>query len=323
MGKGGNPEPLSLGVAFSQPKRHPRGRPTKTAAALWPPPLGPGAPLEEDKWLALGETRWAATLCKTACGLGTVEPLPLAKGPDGTKGFKLHRTARGEPPAVAWGPGRLWDAFWNRPISPTAFALTIVSGSLLLLLVLVYFFRLAITTAVLVWAVNRFGWLKRLCQHALKLGLASGGLVLTCSVMDMGATLLGYTTALLVELTEPQIKLAILGGATAFLLVIAAPEGGSSNRVLHENLVIFSLHPPRSASSSPLAIHQEAGRLRRRVAATLFFRVFDPGGLLCFISSCFCHRCRSTEHQRLRFVLIMLYAPSLASICGHRCRVWS
>ena len=149
------------------------------------------------------------------------------------------------------------------------------------------FFRLVVTTAVLVWAVNRLGWLKRLCQHALKLGLASGGLVLTCSVMDMGATLLGYTTALLVELTEPQIKLAILGGATAFLLVIAAPEGGSSNRVLHENLVIFSLHPPRSASSSPLAIHQEAGRLRRRVAATLFFRVFDPGGLLCFISSCF------------------------------------
>ena len=125
------------------------------------------------------------------------------------------------------------------------------------------FFRLVVTTAVLVWAVNRLGWLKRLCQHALKLGLASGGLVLTCSVMDMGATLLGHTTSLLVELTEPQIKLAILGGATAFLLVIAAPEGGSSNRVLHENLVIFSLHPPRSASSSPLAVHQEAGRLRR------------------------------------------------------------
>eukprot|EP01048_Picozoa_sp_COSAG05_P015129 COSAG05_NODE_1790_length_4082_cov_21.604162_1_plen_132_part_10 len=79
-----------------------------------------------------------------------------------------------------------------------------------------------LTVAAYVWAVNRFGWLKRLCIHALKLGLASGGLVLTCSVMDMGATLLGYTTALLVELTKPQIKLAILGGATAFLLVIAA-----------------------------------------------------------------------------------------------------
>ena len=78
MGKGGNPEALSLGVAFSQPKRHPRGRPNQTAAAHWPPPLGLGVPLEGDKWLALGETRRAATLCKTACGIGTIEQIPLA-----------------------------------------------------------------------------------------------------------------------------------------------------------------------------------------------------------------------------------------------------
>ena len=81
MGKGGNLEALGLGAAISRPKGHPRGRQNQTAAAHWPPPLGPGVPLEGDKWLALGETRRAATLCKTACGIGTVEPLSLAKGP--------------------------------------------------------------------------------------------------------------------------------------------------------------------------------------------------------------------------------------------------
>ena len=59
MGKGGNLEALGLGAAISRPKGHPRGRPIQTAAAHWPPPLGPGVPLEGDKWLALGETRRA------------------------------------------------------------------------------------------------------------------------------------------------------------------------------------------------------------------------------------------------------------------------
>ena len=122
MGKGGNPEALDLGAAFSRPKRQ-CGRPTQTAAAHWPPPHGPGAPWEEDKWLALGETRRAAAKCKTIGGREEVHPFSLANGPDGTKGFKVHRTTRGESSANAWEPGRLWDAFWNRPISPMAFAL--------------------------------------------------------------------------------------------------------------------------------------------------------------------------------------------------------
>ena len=61
-----------------------------------------------------------------------------------------------------------------------------------------------------------------------------------------------------------------------FLYVIVAPEGGGNTRVLHEDIVISSSHTPRSVQS--LAIHQEAGRLRRKVAATLFFKVFDRGG---------------------------------------------
>ena len=55
MGKGGNLEALGLGATFLQLKRHPHGKPTQTAVMHRPPPLGPGAPWEEDKWLALGE----------------------------------------------------------------------------------------------------------------------------------------------------------------------------------------------------------------------------------------------------------------------------
>jgi hypothetical protein len=79
------------------------------------------------------------------------------------------------------------------------------------------------------------------------------------------------------ELSEPQIRLAILGGAMVFFPVIAVPEGGDSTWVLHVNgNVIFASYTPRSVQ--PLMSHQEAGRLRRKVAATLFFKVFDPGG---------------------------------------------
>ena len=335
MGKGGNLEALDLGAAVSRPKRQPHGRLTQTAVAH----------RGEDKWLALGETRRAAATCKTTGGREELHPFSLAKGPDGTKGFKIHRTARGDSPVNAWGPERLWDAFWNRPISPAAFTLIMFSGLFIFLLVLVLFFRMTVAAAVLAWMVNQSDWLKRLCQrvlplglisgglvlcclafvmgitlmgytttmlveltepqlkflrlavaaavfawainwsnwlkglcrHMLMLGLVSAGLILLCLVMDMGITLMGYTTAMLVELTEPQIRLTILGGATAFLSVIAAPEGGGSTGFPYENTnIIFSSHIPRSAL--PLAIHQEAGRLRRKVAATLFFKVFDRGG---------------------------------------------
>ena len=102
MGKGGDLEALGLGAALSRPKRQPHGTPTQTAAAHWPPPLGPGV-LERDKWLALGETRRMVTLCKTACGLGTIQPLPLAKGPDGTKCFRRHHTVKAKQPKTCEG----------------------------------------------------------------------------------------------------------------------------------------------------------------------------------------------------------------------------
>ena len=275
MGKGGNLEAPSLGAAFSWPKRQPRGRSIKTAAAHRPPPNGLGAPWEEDKWLALGETRRAAATCKTTSAMGGNHPFSLAKGPDGTKGFKKHRTARG-------GPGRLWNDFWNRPISPSAFALLLISGGLLVLLVLVLFFRLAVAAAVFAGVAHRFDWklvdwMKRLCRYALTLGSISGGLVLFCLGIDMSISLVSYMVETLLELSEPQIRLAILGGATVFFPVIAVPEGGDSTWVLHANdNVIFASYTPRSVQ--PLMSHQEAGRLRRKVAATLFFKVFDPGG---------------------------------------------
>ena len=80
------------------------------------------------------------------------------------------------------------------------------------------------------------------------------------------------------------------------LYVIAASEGGGSTRVPYEGTRTFpSSHTPRSARF--LAIHQEAGRLRRKVAATLFFKVFDPGGSRCNIScSCFCLPFCYAEH---------------------------
>ena len=59
--------------------------------------------LEADKWLALGETRKAATLCKMACGPGTIQPLPLAKGPDGTKCFRRHHTVKAKQPKTCEG----------------------------------------------------------------------------------------------------------------------------------------------------------------------------------------------------------------------------
>ena len=96
---------------------------------------------EGDKWLALGETRRVVTLCKTACGIGTIQPLPLAKGPDGTKGFRSHRTVRVEQPKTREGViGRAWTRAWHTPISPTTFALFLLSGILLVLTVLVLFF---------------------------------------------------------------------------------------------------------------------------------------------------------------------------------------
>ena len=101
--------------------------------------------------------------------------------------------------------------------------------------------------------------------------------------------LLGSVTAeKRMSVSEPQIRLAILGSAMVSLYVIAASEGGGSTRVPYEGTRTFpSSHTPRSARF--LAIHQEAGRLRRKVAATLFFKVFDPGGSRCNIScSCFC-----------------------------------
>jgi hypothetical protein len=70
-----------------------------------------------------------------------------------------------------------------------------------------------------------------------------------------------------------------------FLPVIVATEGGGSTGVPRENYhVIFSLHKRHQHKPRParfLVVHREAGRLRRKVAATLFFKVFDPGGLLC------------------------------------------
>ena len=302
MGKGGNLEALGLGAAISRPKGHPRGRPNQTAAAHWPPPLGPGVPLEGDKWLALGETRRAATLCKTACGIGTIEPLPLAKGPDGTKGFKIHRTAKKEdPPGAEEGVvGRfLSDVYtyvWKTPISPTTFALLMLSGAALALTVLVLFFRLVLTAIVVTWLAHQVPWWKRLGRYALQLGLWSGGLVLFCLGVDSGIALLGYTVTSLLSLSEPQIRLAILGGALVSFYVIAASEGGGSTRVPYEGTRSFpSSHTPRFAQF--LAIHQEAGRLRRKVAATLFFKVFDPGGSSCNIScSCFCLSFCHAEH---------------------------
>jgi len=227
--------------------------------------------------------------------MGGNHPFSLDKGPDGTKGFKKHRTARGESPSAdAWGPGRLWDNFWNRPISPSAFALLLITGGLLVLLVLVLFFRLAVAAAVFAGVAHRFDWklvdwMKRLCRYALTLGSISGGLVLFCLGIDMSISLVGYMVETLLELSEPQIRLAILGGAMVFFpTVIAAAEGGGCTGVLHENKnVIFSSYGPRSARL--LVVHREAGRLRRKVAATLFFKVFDPGGqLICLQgSSCF------------------------------------
>jgi hypothetical protein len=296
MGKGGNLEAPSLGAAFSWPKRQPRGRSTKTAAAHRPPPNGLGAPWEEDKWLALGETRRAAATCKTTSAMGGNHPFSLAKGPDGTKGFKKHRTARGEfPSADAWGPGRLWDNFWNRPISPSAFALLLITGGLLVLLVLVLFFRLAVAAAVFAGVAHRFDWklvdwMKRLCRYALTLGSISGGLVLFCLGIDMSISLVSYMVETLLKLSEPQIRLAILGSAMVFLPMIVASEGGGSTGVLRENVnVIFSLRQHETRPARFLVVHREAGRLRRKVAATLFFKVFDPGGqLICLQgSSCF------------------------------------
>ena len=77
--------------------------------------------------------------------------------------------------------------------------------------------------------------------------------------------------------------------------------------VPYEGTYIFpSSYTPRSARS--LVIHEEAGRLRRKVAATLFFKIFEKGGLLCNVCSCFCLPFRSAEHQRLGSVTKTLCA---------------
>ena len=317
MGKGGNLEAPCLGAALSRLKR-PHGRPTQTAAGHCPPPIGPGELEGGDKWLALGETRRAATLCKTACGIGTIKPLPLAKGPGGTKGCRSHRTIRVEQPKPREGfIGRAWTRVWHTPISPATFALYLLSGFLLVLTVLVLFFKLAVTAAFLAWTIHQVPWLKRLGWYMLAAGLKSGGLVLFCWGFDLSFTLLGYTATMLLSLPEPQFRIIILGGAMVFLYVIVAPEGGGNTRVLHEDIAIFSSHKPRSAQS--LAIHQEAGRLRRKVAATLFFKVFDPGGSLCYASSCFCLRF-VLQSNTTRVCGLLVCATSLADICGLRCR---
>ena len=93
----------------------------------------------------------------------------------------------------------------------------------------------------------------------------------------MSISLVGYMVETLLELSEPQIRLAILGGAMVFFPVIAVPEGWDSTWVLHVNgNVIFASYTPRS--EQPLMFYQEAGRLRRKAAATLFSKVFDLGG---------------------------------------------
>lgn len=250
--------------------------------------------MEGDKWLALGETRRAATLCKTACGIGTVEPIPLAKGPDGTIGFRMHRTAKGEdPPSAEEGVfGRfcshVYTCVWRTPISPTTFAILMLLGVVLATTVLELFFRLILIAVVLTWLAYQVSWLRHLGCYVLQWGFLSGGLVLFCVGIDVGFAFAGFMVTSILSLSEQQIRLAILGSAMVSLFVIAASEGGGSTRVPYEGPHVFpSFHTPRSARL--LAIHQEAGRLRRRVAATLFFKVFDPGGLRCNIfCSCFC-----------------------------------
>jgi hypothetical protein len=293
MGKGGNLEAPSLGAAFSWPKRQPRGRSIKTAAAHRPPPNGLGAPWEEDKWLALGETRRAAATCKTTSAMGGNHPFSLAKGPDGTKGFRMHRTARREPPSAGEGViGRVWTYVWQTPMSPTTFALLMLSAASFVLMVLVLFSKLAVTAAFLMWIVYFYQapWLKRLGGYMLTTGLVSGGLVILCLGLDLSLGLMGYTATTLLSLTEQHIRLIILGSAMVFLPVIVAPEGGGSTGVLRENVnVIFSHRQHETRPARFLVVHREAGRLRRKVAATLFFKVFDPGGqLICLQgSSCF------------------------------------
>ena len=61
-------------------------------------------------------------------------------------------------------------------------------------------------------------------------------------------------------------------------------SGGSTGAPRENFHVILSHHKRHQHKPRParfLVVHREAGKLRRKVAATLFFKVFDPGGLLC------------------------------------------
>merc|ERR1712167_227518 len=102
------------------------------------------------------------------------------------------------------------------------------------------------TAVIITWMAHQVPWLKRLGRYALTLGLLSGGLVLFCLSLDLGFALLGYTLATLMELSELQIRLSILGGAMVFFPVIVTPEGGGSNGMLRENIYAnFSHYTPR------------------------------------------------------------------------------
>ena len=71
--------------------------------------------------------------------------------------------------------------------------------------------------------------------------------MLFCLGIDLGFALAGFTVTSLMSLSEPQIRLAILGSAMVSLYVIAASEGGGSTMVPYEGT--------RTSTYLPLVSH--------------------------------------------------------------------
>ena len=297
MGKGGHLEASGQGGGYHTAKWQPRGGQNRTAAPH-PPRWSSwdrGAVEEFEgngKWGALGEIRRVAV----ECNLGYVNvrgikghALTIAQGPDGTRGFEVQRT-------------RLDDNETGLEIERTieqcsTVPSTLFYGYLVLILtltlgvLLIWLLPSMVAGGATLWVC---AWLIKYMQlerFALIVAVMAAGMVLTCLIGDWVLVVAQLILQALKGVEMSVVRLAltcgaltvwggIVGDEEAVGIVFVLSCRGKKNhlgQVVDVNFA-WSSAPSTGRVSLTDPSHAEAGRLRRKAAAELFFKVFDPGG---------------------------------------------
>ena len=287
MGKGGHLEAPRHG-AGKQPGKWQRSGLNRTAAPH-PPRWSSwdrGAVEEFEgngKWGALGEIRRAAVECQLDHVNDRGSALTIAHGPDGTRGFEMQRTRLDfnetglETMRTTWQCPTIFYTLFCEYFVP---ALTLTFGVLL-----IWLLPSIVMGSVALWLCVCLLTYMHLERFAFIVTVMAAGMVVTCLIGDWAIDVAQLILQAFEGLELDAVRLATICGAYTVW-------GGSGDDVEDvENVFVLSCRGERnhrvylSWSSDPStgrvssdSSKTEAGRLRRKAAAELFFKVFDPGG---------------------------------------------